>query len=116
MHVDELPGRCLAWHPVSDPIVDEAMVQWASDEASHRLEPLAERWRHVRGVATRARQVAPILDPEEGRCLVAAAYLHDIGWAPALVDTGFHPIDGASYPRFVQTRVRLRVGEEPPYL
>jgi predicted hydrolase (HD superfamily) len=31
--------------------------------------------------------------------LVAAAWLHDIGYAPDLVDTGFHPLDGARYLR-----------------
>lgn len=29
--------------------------------------------------------------------LVAAAYLHDLGYAPALALTGFHPLDGAEY-------------------
>ncbi len=29
--------------------------------------------------------------------LVAAAWLHDIGYAPEVTDTGFHPLDGARY-------------------
>ena len=29
--------------------------------------------------------------------LVAAAYLHDVGYAPELVVTGFHPLDGARH-------------------
>jgi hypothetical protein len=32
---------------------------------------------------------------------VAAAWLHDIGYAPSLVDSGFHGLDGA---RFLRTR------------
>jgi len=28
-----------------------------------------------------------------------AAWLHDIGYAPELVETGFHPLDGARYLR-----------------
>ena len=28
-----------------------------------------------------------------------AAWLHDIGYAPELADTGFHPLDGARYLR-----------------
>jgi len=32
-----------------------------------------------------------------GEVLVAAAWLHDIGYAPHVVDTGFHPLDGARY-------------------
>ena len=31
--------------------------------------------------------------------LVAAAYLHDIGYAPELAATGFHPLDGARWLR-----------------
>jgi hypothetical protein len=33
--------------------------------------------------------------------LVAAAWLHDIGYAPELAETGFHPLDGARYLRRV---------------
>jgi predicted hydrolase (HD superfamily) len=32
---------------------------------------------------------------------VAAAWLHDIGYALELVETGFHPLDGARYLRRV---------------
>jgi hypothetical protein len=31
--------------------------------------------------------------------LVVAAWLHDIGYAPELNETGFHPLDGARYLR-----------------
>lgn len=33
--------------------------------------------------------------------LTCAAWLHDIGYAPTLVVTGFHPLDGARYLRNV---------------
>src|SRR5690242_10688544 len=60
-------------------------------------ETLPRRWRHVRSVARRARWVAKQLSlPED---LVAAAWLHDVGYAPELVETGFHPLDGARYLR-----------------
>ena len=60
---------------------------------------LPRRWRHVRSVARRARWVAERLSlPED---LVVAAWLHDIGYAPELVETGFHPLDGARYLRRV---------------
>jgi hypothetical protein len=36
------------------------------------------------------------IDP---RIVVSAAWLHDIGYAPIVVDTGFHPLDGARYLR-----------------
>jgi hypothetical protein len=58
---------------------------------------LPRRWRHVRSVARRARWVEKTLGlPDD---LVAAAWLHDIGYAPDLVETGFHPLDGARYLR-----------------
>jgi hypothetical protein len=36
------------------------------------------------------------MTPEDRDLLLAAAYLH-IGYSPALVHTGFHPLDGARY-------------------
>ena len=77
----------------------EDLVRWAADEAAARLAPLGDRWRHVLGVVDQARSVAPILSNTEQQCLLAAAYLHDIGWAPELVRTRFHPIDGACWLR-----------------
>jgi hypothetical protein len=60
-------------------------------------EALPRRWRHVRSVARRARWVVKQLSlPDD---LVAAAWLHDIGYAPGLAETGFHPLDGARYLR-----------------
>jgi len=69
--------------------------------ACHLLhDPLPRRWAHTQGVATRAAAIAPALthhpDP-----LIAAAWLHDIGYTPAIASggTGFHPLDGARYLR-----------------
>src|SRR5215831_202508 len=78
-------------------------VMTTDDAARLAEERLAEsrprRWRHVRSVARRARWVAKELAlPDE---LVTAAWLHDIGYAPELVETGFHPLDGARYLRRV---------------
>jgi hypothetical protein len=39
--------------------------------------------------------------------LVAAAWLHDIGYAPDLLDTGFHPIDGGRFLRKLGAEDRL---------
>ncbi|GAB7192141.1 HDIG domain-containing protein [Kineococcus sp. NUM-3379] len=36
---------------------------------------------------------------EDGLTLIAAAYLHDIGYAPGLAHTGLHPLDGARFVR-----------------
>ncbi|MEU4219076.1 HD domain-containing protein [Actinoplanes sp. NPDC026623] len=60
------------------------------------LADLPERWQHSAGVAARAEELAAALG-ENPDVLVAAAWLHDIGYAEAARDTGFHPLDGARY-------------------
>jgi HD superfamily phosphodiesterase len=70
------------------------------------LEPLGKRWRHTLGVVERARAVGEVLTPDEAELLVAAAYLHDVGYAPELRETGFHPLDGA---RFIRSSGRERL-------
>ncbi|WP_329117483.1 HD domain-containing protein [Streptomyces sp. NBC_01465] len=77
------------------------LTEWAHPLAESLLaEPLPRRWRHSEGVAERARTLAPILG-EDADLLEAAALLHDIGYAPDLAKTGFHPLDGARYLRDV---------------
>ncbi|GAA2140486.1 HD domain-containing protein [Actinomadura napierensis] len=72
---------------------------WASELARQHLETtLPRRWAHTQGVARQARTLAPILG-DKADLLEAAAWLHDIGYAPDLVNTGFHPLDGARYLR-----------------
>lgn len=56
---------------------------------------LANRWRHVRAVAAQAVKLRAAVPTEDHALLVAAAWLHDIGYAPDLVKTGMHAIDGA---------------------
>lgn len=58
---------------------------------------LPRRWRHVQGVARRAALAASLLPESERDLLVAAALLHDIGYAPDIAVTGFHPLDGARF-------------------
>lgn len=75
---------------------------WARDLAREHLETLLpRRWAHTQGVARQARTLAPILG-DQADLLEAAAWLHDIGYAPELVNTGFHPLDGARYLRDIQ--------------
>lgn len=77
-------------------------VRWAADAARRLLEePLPRRWNHTQGVAARARLLRPVLGPDAD-LVIAAAWLHDIGYSPNLVDTGFHPLDGARYLRDVE--------------
>ncbi|GAA2731392.1 HDIG domain-containing protein [Pedococcus aerophilus] len=72
-------------------------VDWARAQAEQFMSTLGRRWAHVQAVAARAASL-----PFEGgdrELLVAAAYLHDIGYAPGLAATGFHPLDGARHLR-----------------
>jgi predicted hydrolase (HD superfamily) len=79
-----------------------SQVEWARDLARTLLaEPLPRRWAHTQGVAAQAGILAPILG-EDADLLTAAAWLHDIGYSPTLVTTGFHPLDGARYLRDTQ--------------
>jgi len=75
---------------------------WSSTESRATAESCigdaGDRWLHVRGVAELATQLR---DKDLGLsdAVVAAAWLHDVGYAPELTQTGFHPIDGARWLR-----------------
>lgn len=83
---------------VSDPTAS-GKFGWAGELAERLLEPLGRRWRHTVGVVARAQSVCTLLDRHEADVLLAAAYLHDIGYAPELRATMFHPLDGARFLR-----------------
>jgi predicted hydrolase (HD superfamily) len=73
-------------------------VRPARELAHHLLAGLPERLQHTAGVARRAAELRPaVRSDEEHETLVAAAWLHDIGYSSALHDTGFHPLDGARH-------------------
>ena len=74
------------------------MVSWARSTAEHYLSPLGRRWVHVAAVGALAERIAPAYGEQAGT-LVAAAYLHDVGYAPELALTGFHPLDGGRFLR-----------------
>lgn len=70
---------------------------WALAE-QYLARDMPRRWAHVQGVArigsVVGREILPAHDLE---LLVAAGLLHDIGYAPPLVDSGYHPLDGARF-------------------
>lgn len=73
--------------------------EWATQVAEAELSStLPRRWAHTQGVAKRAVKVGQVLGDDAG-LLVAAATLHDVGYAPRLAVTGFHPLDGARFLR-----------------
>jgi len=78
------------------------LASWGEQLARALLrEPLPRRWAHVQGVAGRARGLAPVLGADAD-LIEAAAWLHDIGYAPGLAATGLHQLDGARYLREAQ--------------
>ncbi len=80
----------------------QTIAAWAEGLARPLLaDSLPRRWSHVQGVAARARTLKPPLGAD-AELLVAAAWLHDIGYLPELAHTGLHGLDGARYLRDVQ--------------
>ena len=84
----------------------EPELVWAERIARELLEPLEGRWRHTERVADRAGAFRDVLVEDELDVLLAAAYLHDVGYAPELVESGFHALDGA---RFVRDAGHVRL-------
>lgn len=73
-------------------------LSWAASVAEKHLASLGRRWVHVQNVARAAEKVAPAVTAEPDT-VIAAAFLHDIGYSPELAATGFHPLDGARFVR-----------------
>jgi hypothetical protein len=73
------------------------LVHEARELAEALLAELPERCTHTRAVAVRAAELAGTVPDDECDLLLSAAWLHDIGYAEPLRDTGFHPLDGARH-------------------
>lgn len=57
-----------------------------------------QRWKHSQAVAAESGRLCTLIGIASSS-VVAAAWLHDVGYAPAVAATGFHPLDGARYLR-----------------
>ena len=77
----------------------EHLVRRAEQLGEELLSSLESRWAHVRSVASQAEALAAGMDVTERDIVVAAAWLHDIGYATDLAVTGFHAVDGARHLR-----------------
>jgi putative nucleotidyltransferase with HDIG domain len=73
------------------------IVASAADLTRSILYSDPDRLAHSQAAARQAELLALAVDQESALLLVAAAWLHDIGYAPGLRDTGYHPIDGARH-------------------
>ncbi|HEX7657904.1 MAG TPA: HD domain-containing protein [Pseudonocardiaceae bacterium] len=71
----------------------------ARELAERMVAPLGRRWQHVKAVASRAERLSAVVPEKDRETLVAAAWLHDIGYDPTIGHTRFHPLDGARYLR-----------------
>jgi hypothetical protein len=80
-------------------VMESDTVLRARVVAQERLDSLARRWAHVRGVAAAAELLAAGLATPDANAVVAAAWLHDVGYAPSVRSTSFHPVDGAAFVR-----------------
>lgn len=96
----------MCWLPWSSAVAVRRLVLVEADTAlrarviaEERLGSLAPRWAHVRGVAAVAELMIADLDVTDANAVVAAAWLHDVGYAPSVARTGFHPVDGAKLVR-----------------
>ena len=80
--------------------VDEGdLIRWSRTTAREMLTDVGTRLAHVESVGRRAEQVAEVLPTEDRVPLIAAAYLHDVGYSPARRVTGLHPLDGERWLR-----------------
>lgn len=74
-----------------------SMDERARAQAEQLLAEWPARLAHTRAVAARAASLP--LAHEEAQRLTAAAWLHDVGYASIVRETGFHPLDGARWLR-----------------
>ncbi|WP_460707919.1 HD domain-containing protein [Myceligenerans halotolerans] len=85
---------------VPSPAEAAVVLKRALPTGSHRLA-------HSLAVGRKAEAIAGVLEPERARLVVAAAFLHDIGYAEAATDTGMHQLDGARHLRGLGGEDRL---------
>lgn len=86
--------------------------------AAQHLSGVPRRWAHVQGVAASAAAIVTLLEPEHADEIVAATWLHDVGYASDVATTGFHPVDGAHFaqnaglPALVVSLIAFHTGSE----
>jgi putative nucleotidyltransferase with HDIG domain len=73
------------------------LIDAAGELAAKILEDNQERLQHSAAVAARAQALAITVAPSAVDTLIAAAWLHDIGYGSPARESGFHPLDGAAY-------------------
>ncbi|MHB8187174.1 MAG: HD domain-containing protein [Dermatophilaceae bacterium] len=67
--------------------------------ATRLLRDVGTRLPHSARVAKQASKVSDFLEDRWSGAVVDAAWLHDIGYSPAVSSSSFHPLDGARWLR-----------------
>lgn len=67
--------------------------------ATQLLGDVGTRLPHTLSVALQAGMVSDLLQDRWRHVIIDAAWLHDIGYSPAVSSSGFHPLDGARWLR-----------------
>ena len=62
------------------------------------LHEAGDRWLHVQAVGISAEQLQ-MRGCDVSNAVIMSAWLHDVGYADAVANTGFHPLDGAQWLR-----------------
>lgn len=65
--------------------------------ARELLDGVGDRLAHSTAAARTAESIARTVPAQDRELLVVAVALHDVGYAPELRRTGFHPLDGARH-------------------
>lgn len=79
--------------------MESELIQWSAANGHVLLSDCPDRLKHVLGVVSKASWVGGILVGTDCEHLLAAAWLHDVGYASALRRTGLHQLDGAAFVR-----------------
>jgi len=80
-----------------DAVLLRVRIDEARDLAYDLLRDVGDRWQHTQRVARCAEDLSPSVAPADRIILVAADWLHDIGYNPQIATLGFHPVDGAAF-------------------
>ncbi|GAA0287866.1 HD domain-containing protein [Kineococcus aurantiacus] len=83
--------------PAGTPPAHDALAHEALDLARRLLDGVDRRRAHVEVATATAATIAHTVPPADRDLLLAAVALHDVGYAPQLRRSGFHPLDGADH-------------------
>ena len=93
------PGRGSPHGAAKTGVPSTTPPAWAWELSRECLAGMPDRWRHSVRAAIQASRWPSLFDHEAQTVLQTAAILHDIGYSPDIVRSGFHALDGAVFLR-----------------